>query len=155
MLEDLEKKINLHQDTIAAGRRITTYIYGRGLVLNMLRDFTKGRDLIRLAATRFATAYLTLSCLNELKGPLMSMFSSTEWKNSKFSSTKEGKQVARKVLDSRLWKNIVCCLKAAAPLISVLCLVDSDQRPAMGFIYEDMKQAREKIKINFNNAKER
>ncbi|XP_020963582.1 uncharacterized protein LOC110265126 [Arachis ipaensis] len=36
-------------------------------------------------------------------------------------------------LDSRLWKNIVICLKAAAPFITVLRLIDSDEKPA---IYE-------------------
>ncbi|WOL00784.1 hypothetical protein Cni_G09497 [Canna indica] len=56
-------------------------------------------------------------------------------------------------LDSRLWKNIIICLKAAAPLITDLRLVDSYEKPAMGFIYEGMSSVKEKIKSNFGNVK--
>lgn len=63
--------------------------------------------------------------------------------------------MANMALDSRLWKNIIMCLKVAAPLIVVLRLVDSDEKPAMGFIYEAMDTAKEKIKNNFNNVKKR
>jgi len=59
------------------------------------------------------------------------------------------------VLDNRFWKNVTICLKAAYPLIKVLRLVDSDEKPAMGFIYEEMDRAKEKIKSNFNANKNR
>ncbi|BAU03390.1 hypothetical protein VIGAN_UM094300 [Vigna angularis var. angularis] len=81
------------------------------------------------------------------------MFSSEEWKTSKFGTSQEGRKVAHVVLDSRFWKNVSICLKAAAPLMVVLRLVDSDVKPAMGFIYEEMDCAKEKIRSNFNNIK--
>jgi len=105
--------------------------------------------------TRFATAYLTLACLHELKASLMNMFSSEEWQTSKFGTSQEGRKVQNIVLDSRFWKNVSTCLKVVAPLMVVLRLVDSDTRPAMGFIYEEMDCAKEKIKSNFNNIKKR
>ncbi|KAJ1383181.1 Ribonuclease H-like superfamily [Sesbania bispinosa] len=123
------------------------------MLISMLKKFTKGKDLVRPGMTRFATAYLTLSCLNDNKISLMSMFSSNEWKSSRFSSTPEGRKVQRMALDSRLWKNIIICLKAFVPLMTVLRLVDSDEKPAMGFIYDGMDCAKEKIKINFGNVK--
>lgn len=153
MLEDFEKKICLHKETISMGRRITTYIYTRSMLISFLRKYTNGRDLIRPASTRFATAYLTLSCLSEHRVPMINLFNSQEWKDSKFSSTKDGKEVARSVMDNNLWRNIVTCLKAAAPLVKVLRLVDSEEKPAMGFIYEAMESAKEKIKQNFNSVK--
>ena len=155
MLEDFEKKLKIHRLTIAKAKRITTYIYGRTMVIGMLRHFTKGKDLIRPAATRFATSYLTLGCLNNNKGALMSMFNSKTWKSSKFASTNEGKVVQTLAMDSRFWKNVTNCLKAAYPLIKVLRLVDSEEKPAMGFIYEEMDRAKEKIQTNFNNVKKR
>jgi hypothetical protein len=51
ILEDFEKKLEVHQVTIAKGRRITSYIYSRTILISMLRHFTKRRDLIRHAAT--------------------------------------------------------------------------------------------------------
>lgn len=155
MLEDFEKKLNVHKETIPKGRRITTYIYSRTALICLLHHFTKGKDLIRPAMTRFATSYLTLGCLNDNKGALMRMFISNEWKSSRFAKTKDGKHVENMIMDSRFWKNIVVCLKGTYPLIKVLRLVDSDEKPAMGFIYEEMDRAKEKIQTAFNNVKKR
>ncbi|KAL5159642.1 hypothetical protein HKD37_15G043929 [Glycine soja] len=74
---------------------------------------------------------------------------------SKFGTSQEGRKVQNVALDSRFWKNVTMCLRVAAPLMVVLRLVDSDVKPTMGFIYEEMKNAKEKIKCNFNNTKKR
>ncbi|XP_052197279.1 uncharacterized protein LOC127804455 [Diospyros lotus] len=153
ILEDFDKKPKVHSTTITKARRISTYIYSRTLLISMLRHFTKGRDLIRPVVTRFATVYLTLGCLSELKGPLMTMFTSKSWKSSRFASQQDGKRVQQMVLDSRFWKNIIYYLKATLPLVKVIRLVDLDEQPVIGFLYEEMDRAREKIKVNFHNVK--
>jgi len=66
MLEDSEKKILVHQNTIIKGRKITTYIYFRTSLISFLYHFTRGRDLLRPGLTHFATSYLTLGCLSAL-----------------------------------------------------------------------------------------
>ncbi|CAO2826127.1 unnamed protein product [Amaranthus hypochondriacus] len=153
MLEDMDKHISIHTSTIRKVRQITTYIYSRTLLLTWMREFTKGRELIRPAITRFATSYLTLRCLNEHKGSLLALFASSKWKSSKFASSVEGKRVQRIVLDTRgFWQGVVTCLKGALLLVKVLCMVDSDENPAMGFIYEVMAQAKNQIKENFNGV---
>ena len=86
ILEDFEKKIEVHKEIIAKGRQITTYIYFRIVLISILRHYTKQKDLIRPRGTQFATAYLTLGCFSELKGPLMNMFASSHWKSYKYSS---------------------------------------------------------------------
>ncbi|CAN1153527.1 hypothetical protein LINPERPRIM_LOCUS14750 [Linum perenne] len=116
----------------------------------MLKEFTKGGDLIRPAVTRFATAYLTLGCLSEHKGDLMSMFSSETWRKSTFSTTREGKRIQGIALVSRFWTSVLTCLRAAMPLMKVLRLVDSDELPTMPFLYLELNQAME-IKSNFSN----
>ncbi|CAN1127448.1 hypothetical protein LINPERHAP2_LOCUS4046 [Linum perenne] len=151
----MEKRKHLFKTTIAKGRKITNYIYGRTLLISMLKDFTKGGELIRPALTRFATAYLTLGCLSEHKGDLMSMFSSETWRKSTFSNTREGKRIQGIALDSRFWTSVLTCLRAAMPLMKVLHLVDSDDSPAMPFLYLELNQAMEKIKSNFSNIEKR
>ena len=74
---------------------------------------------------------------------------------NKFGTSQEGIKVENSVLDSRFWKNVSICLKVAAPLMVVHRLVDSDQQPAMGFIYVEMDRAKERIKSNFNNVKKK
>jgi len=58
-------------------------------------------------------------------------------------------------LDSRFWHDVTICIKAAYPLIKVLRLVDSDEKPAMDFIYKAMDEAKEKIQVNFDSVKKR
>jgi len=155
MLEDFEKKIPLHHDTIGSGKKITTYIYSRTSLISLLHKFTKGKDLIRPANTRFATSYLTLGCLNENKGSLIRMFTSNEWQSSQLVKTRDGGLVENLILDKEFWKNILNCLRGALPLIKVLRMVDSDEKPAMGFIYEEMDIAKEKIQSLFNGVSKR
>nr|KYP49050.1 hypothetical protein KK1_029253 [Cajanus cajan] len=49
------------------------------------------------------------------------------------------------------WRNVVYILKVMAPLVKVLRLVDSEKKPAMGYIYEAMDKAKEAIMKSFNN----
>lgn len=65
------------------------------MLITMVRKATNGRDLIRPAMTRFATTYLTIGCLNDLKSSLMNMFGSDEWKTSRFATTEEGGKLQR------------------------------------------------------------
>jgi flavoprotein len=41
ILKDLEKKLEVHQVTIAKGRRVTSYIYSRTILISIPRHFTK------------------------------------------------------------------------------------------------------------------
>ncbi|XP_031375608.1 uncharacterized protein LOC116190089 [Punica granatum] len=74
ILEDLEKKIKVHELTIMKSRKITTFIYSRTLLIMMLKHFTKSKELIRPVVTRFATAYLTLGCLFDNRNALRTIY---------------------------------------------------------------------------------
>jgi hypothetical protein len=155
MLEDFEKKTTVHRETISRGKKVTQFIYAKASLISLLQYFTKGKDLVRPAVTRFATSYLTLRCFAENKGALIRMFTSNEWTLSKFSKTVDGQEIEEVVMDKEFWKDVIICLKGAGPLIKVLRLVDSDEVPAMGLIYEAMDQAKEKIQTNFNSVHKR
>jgi len=155
MLIDFEKKISLHHDAVANGKKITTYIYSRSGLISLLHKYTKGTNLIRPTITRFATSYLTLGCLNDNKGSLIRMFTSEEWQSSQFVKTRDTRFVENLILDKGFWKNILNCLRGVMPLIKVLHMVDSYEKPAMGFIYEEMDIAKEKIYSLFNEVSKR
>ncbi|KAK2352441.1 hypothetical protein QL285_096432 [Trifolium repens] len=142
MLEDFEKKIPLHKETISKGKKITIYIYGRTSLISMMHKFTNNVDLILPSLTRFATSYLTLGCLNDHQQELVNMFKSNEWKTSKLSKTKDGIIVKNIVLSKLFWKNVLTCLRGAFPLVKVLRMVDSEEKPAMGYLYEEMDRAK-------------
>ena len=86
------------------------------------------------------------------KEALMIMFGSNQWKYSHFAKTKDGKMVENYILDGIY---ITTCLKGAYPLIKVLHMVNSDEKPSMGFIYKEMDHAKETIQTNFKNVKKK
>ncbi|XP_058754431.1 uncharacterized protein LOC131627609 [Vicia villosa] len=153
MLEDFESKIPMHKEIISSGKNITIYIYARTGLTTLLHHYTTGGELIRPGVTRFATSYLCLGCLNDKKGELYRMFTSKEWKDSKFAKTKDWKSVENIVTNRNFWKNLVICLKGDFPLLKVLRMVDSDEKPAMGYIYEAMDKAKEQIQTSYNNKR--
>ncbi|CAN0918385.1 hypothetical protein LINGRAHAP2_LOCUS30839 [Linum grandiflorum] len=155
MLEDFDKRLNVHKATIEKAKKITNYIYASTLLISMLREFTKGYDLIRPGATRFATTYLTLACLSQHKGSLLAMFSSDTWKKSTFSSKLKGRGIQGIVLDPQFWRNVTTCIRGALPLVSLLRLVDSEDSPSMPFLFFELKNAKEKIKSNFKHDETR
>eukprot|EP00253_Pinus_taeda_P031588 PITA_31588 len=82
------------------------------------------------------------------------MFSSDEWNQSNWSDKLEGKELKRKVYEETFWRKAVEIVKLAEPLVKVLRLVDGE-RLAMGFIYEDMDQAKEQIKTVYKDRVEK
>jgi hypothetical protein len=84
---------------------VSKYKYNHGWVLALMRQHAK-KDLVRPAATRFATAYLTLQSMIDLKQPLEAMFTCTEWASSRYATTKEGENAKKTILDSRFWKSV-------------------------------------------------
>ncbi|KAJ1422762.1 Ribonuclease H-like superfamily [Sesbania bispinosa] len=117
----------------------------------MLRFFTGGRELVRHAITRFATSYLSLERIHQEKTNLRKMFVSEEWNENKLAKEAKGKEATKTVLMPSFWKNVVFILKVMAPLVKVLRLVDSEKKPAMGYIYEAMDKAKETIMKSFKN----
>lgn len=57
--------------------------------------------------------------------------------------------------DRKFWPGVKYCVNVAAPLVRVLRLVDSDDRPSIGYIYEAMDQAKEKIAKNLGGVPSR
>ena len=84
VLEDIGKVPNIKR-TLERAISLNGYIYSRLGLLNMMRQFIGQRELLRLAKTRFATAFITLSRLREQKNNLRKMFTSADWLESKWA----------------------------------------------------------------------
>ncbi|XP_008221800.1 PREDICTED: uncharacterized protein LOC103321750 [Prunus mume] len=148
MLEDISK-MKVFEDTIRLAKQVVKFIYGHTWVLALMRSFTKNKEIIRLAITRFATSYLTLRSIYKQKQPLQAIFSSREWHNRPFVQHNEGIRAHSTILyDVNFWSRVAFCIKSVIPLVSVLREVNSEERPAMRFIYELMDVAKEKIAFN-------
>ncbi|KAL0912262.1 hypothetical protein M5K25_018224 [Dendrobium thyrsiflorum] len=97
---------------------------------------------------RFATSYLTLQSILDVRQPLEAMFTSTQWLNSAWGKKPEGKEVRRHILNDKFWATVTYAILSTRPLVQVLRLVDAEKKPAMGFIYNAMDEAKELIAHN-------
>lgn len=143
MLEDIGK-LKAFKKPIVRGRRVTNFIYRHGRILALMRKVTGG-DLVRPAATRFATSFLSLKSLVKHKQALRSLFTSQTWVKNKLAKTQAGLNVQDIVLSAEWWHAVEDCLRASAPLIRVLRIADGDETPAMPEITAIMMWAKEKI----------
>ena len=75
-------------------RKVCNFIYNHGYVLAMMRSFTD-KELLRPATTKFATAYLTLQSICQLRQSLDAMFTSIEWANSTWANKAEGNAIKK------------------------------------------------------------
>ena len=150
MLESIGK-LPRYKKTIDSAKAFTIFVYAHHKTLSMMRSFTKKRDIVRPGVTRFASAFLTLQSLIEKKESLRTMFASTEWDECIWSKQAKGKAAFATVMSVSFWNGVTQCLKVFAPLVRVLRLVDGDRKPSMGFVYGELKKAKEEIKEALNN----
>ncbi|XP_057954145.1 uncharacterized protein LOC131148466 [Malania oleifera] len=150
MLEDIAK-LKIHASTILKAKQVVKFIYNHSYVLAMMRKhFTNNKELIRPAMARFATAFLTLESIYKQKRGLQSMFSSEMWCTFTYAKMHDGIRSRLIILfDQDFWPHVPYVIKSVVPLVCVLREVDSEERPAMGFLYEMMDSAKEKIAANF------
>ncbi|GFZ18507.1 HAT transposon superfamily protein [Actinidia rufa] len=72
MLEEIGKQPRF-KGVIEKAKAFTIFIYAHHKTLDLMRKFTKKRDIVRPGVTRFATSFLTLQSLVEKKEKLRTM----------------------------------------------------------------------------------
>ncbi|XP_016168315.1 uncharacterized protein LOC107610837 [Arachis ipaensis] len=71
----------------------------------------------------------------------------------KLSKSVNGKMVSSIILDSKFWQDCVTTVKIVGPLIKLLRVIDADEKPSLGYVYEGMQRAKSAIKTTFRNRK--
>ncbi|XP_024010335.1 uncharacterized protein LOC112085357 [Eutrema salsugineum] len=105
----------------SSASKITVFAYNHKHILNWLRNRPGWREIIRPADTRFATNFIALQSLYAHKDDLQSMVVDEEF---------------RKISRSEKAKRIM------SPLIRLLRICDSDEKPSLPYVYEGMYRAR-------------
>ncbi|XP_077244083.1 uncharacterized protein LOC143884415 [Tasmannia lanceolata] len=133
--------------TIKRARTITKFIYNHGSFLNLMRKkFIGGKELCRPAATKFTTNFISIQSPVLNRKALQQMFVSDEYSTSRFVQHSLSEGVVSTVLDKSFWDQCKYILNISEPLVRVLRLVDRQDKPAMGYLYEAMDKAKENIK---------
>ncbi|XP_058775707.1 uncharacterized protein LOC131649981 [Vicia villosa] len=112
-----------------------------------------GREILRPGPTRFATNFIALQSIMSHKDALRAMVKSKEWTTTTYFKYVKAKEFVEQVLDSRVWSKYADIVKITEPLVHVLRIVDSEDKPAMGYLYRVMYKAREEIEKGFRRNK--
>nr|XP_025703955.1 uncharacterized protein LOC112805843 [Arachis hypogaea] len=150
--DDIGKFVEV-TETVSQASMITKYIYNYCHPLYLMRQFTSVREILRPAPTRFATNFIALQSILAQKDALRAMVTSREWTSSAYSKEAKAKKFVDQVLDSKFWNQCTDIVKLTEPLVHVLRIVDSEDRAAMGFLYQAMYKAREDMVKRFQKRK--
>lgn len=138
-------------ELLTKAKKICQLVYNNAWVLNLLREKTEGRDIIQHALTEFVMNFLTLQNIVSFKACLQQIFAGTTWEQSSLSKQRMGMDVMEIVLDLQFWESCAKIIKVSKPLITVLNLLDSRERPSMGYLYDSMEKAKKEISSAFDN----
>ncbi|CAI9773562.1 unnamed protein product [Fraxinus pennsylvanica] len=141
------------REILEKAKTITRFVQKHPSALKLLRTYTRVDNILEPSKIRSTVPYLTLENIVLEKKGLKNMFASPEWKNSDLSDSFEGKRVAYLVEDPTFWNGALMVLKAAIPIVRVLCLINKNNKPQIDLIYETVDQAKETIKEGFKNNK--
>eukprot|EP00253_Pinus_taeda_P003488 PITA_03488 len=153
MLEDIGK-IPIVRDIVESARSIIKFIYNHASMLSLMRKFTKNKELVCRAITRFTTTFISLQSLLNSMWDVKSMFLSPDWRALSISRKPEGEGICRLVsYDQSFWVGVEEVCAISEPLVRLLRLVDGD-KPTMGNLYDAMDRAKVAIRAYYEDKGE-
>ncbi|CAA7038795.1 unnamed protein product [Microthlaspi erraticum] len=150
ILEDVGE-LPLVKKLTSYASKITIFVNTHKHILNWLRNRPGWREIIRPAETRFATSFIALQSLYAHKDYLQSMVVDEEFR--KISRSEKAKLVKQLIFDDDFWKECFMVVQIMAPLIRLLRICDSDEKPSLPYVYEGMYRARLGVKKIFKKEK--
>lgn len=145
VLRDFSKlpEINI---VLEQAQMITGFIYSHAPVLNMMKRYTCGRDLIHPSTSPSTTNFLTLKTMISLKDNLLTMMTSQEWMECVYSKLPGSVGIVDLICNPTFWSSCSDVVYLAEPLVQLLKIVNSNIRPAMGYMYISIHRAKERIR---------
>ncbi|XP_028126818.1 uncharacterized protein LOC114323418 [Camellia sinensis] len=140
ILSEISKMNHVHELAIKTST-VTKYIYNRSWLLAWLRKKKSWTEIVHPGATRFATTFLALHSIHEHMHDLQALVTSKEFASSRFAKENKGKNAIDIILDKLFWKDCFIIVKIVKPLMRLLRIVDGDEKPSMGYVYEGMYRA--------------
>ncbi|CAN1334288.1 hypothetical protein LINPERPRIM_LOCUS36346 [Linum perenne] len=135
--------------------KVTIFVYNHGPILHWLQQRSTWREIVRPGATRFATTFLSLSSIVDRKSDLQALMVDDYWFITPHSKTEIGKAVMAIVLDLQFWEDCEFMVKLTTPIVRLLRIVDSDNKPALGYVHEGMARVEKVVKAICGNVEAR
>jgi len=119
---------------IEDARHIRNFVQNHTNALTIYKQYTQ-LSLLKIADTRFASSFIMLKRLREVKTALGSMVISEFWSFWRRTDQAASQKVKDRVLDDGWWDTVDLSIKIMEPIISLLRFADTDQ-PILAEVYE-------------------
>ncbi|XLU81092.1 hypothetical protein S245_004512, partial [Arachis hypogaea] len=103
-----------------------------------LRQRPCWREIVRPGVTRFATVFITLKSIFDRKKELQALVVDSIFTDHKLGRSATGRAMSAIILDCKFWEDWFTVCKLVGPLIHLLRVVDADDKPSLGYVYEGM-----------------
>ncbi|CAN1751323.1 hypothetical protein LINPERHAP1_LOCUS4290 [Linum perenne] len=135
---------------IIQAQTISKFIYNNAPMLDLMKKFTGGQELIRTGITKQVSNFLSLQSMLKQKSRLKLIFSSPECSaNSCFTSKPQTVGCCISIVeDAEFWGEMEEVVAISEPFLKVLREV-SGGKAAVGAIYELMTRAKESIRTYY------
>ena len=119
ILEEIEAKTEWIKELTGQAREIIKFITNHHQSQAMYREYSK-LELLKVVETRYASNFIMLRRLVEVKSALMSMVVGVTWAEWRQSDLERGNMVSRVLIDEDWWSKIEFLLKFTLPAFELL-----------------------------------
>lgn len=148
LLKDIESLPHV-ANLASKASKITVFVYNHMVFLSWLRKREGWKEIVCLGVTRSATTFVTLKSLYDHKHDLQALAVDKHFTSHGLAKTVAGKAVNAIILDNKFWNDCLIIVTLVAPIIRLLKIVDVDEKPSLGYVYEGMQRAKNAIKEMF------
>ncbi|KAL5540887.1 hypothetical protein UlMin_043279 [Ulmus minor] len=149
LILDEFSKVDWVNQCILHAQVITKFIYNSAPLLDLMKKFTGGQDLIRTGVTKSVSSFLSLQSMLKQKQRLKHMFRSPEYcANPAYANKPQSPNCTSIVEDGDFWRAVEESVAISEPFLKVLREI-SGGKPAVGSIYELMTRAKESIRTYY------
>lgn len=142
-------KVDWVSRCIAQAQAISKFIYNSSSILDIMKKFTTGQDIVKTGITKSVSNFLTLQAILKQRVRLKHMFNSSEISaNSAHGNKPQNITLTGTLDDNEFWRSVEECVAVSDPILRVMREV-SVAKPAVGFVYELMTKAKESIRTYY------
>ena len=140
-------------ELVRRATKVIIFVHNHVALLSWLRKREGWIQILQPSATHFATKFIIIKSLHDHKHDLQVLVTSKFFVDSRYFRSNKSRVGVCIILDNIFWNDCLIVVNLMAPLVCLLCIVDCDERPLMGYVYERMYKARLGIKKLFNHNK--
>lgn len=142
-------KVDWISRCILQAQVVTRYIYNNSSMLDMMKKFTGGQEIIRSGVTKCISNFFSLQSMLKQKSRLKHMFNSPEFSmNPVFANKSQTATCVGIIDDNEFWRAVEESVAVSEPFLKLMREV-SGGKPGVGFIYEMMTRAKESIRTYY------